>query len=70
MLARNEQPRLNDQTVERSVDPPESDLDTDDELFGERTHRNSNASTSSNIAMEDVNRETISSNVSLENVTQ
>ena len=34
LLAREEAARLNEQSDESSVDPPGSDLDTDDELFG------------------------------------
>ena len=55
------------------MDPPGSDLDKDDELFGyssDPPRRTIYSQTSSNVTMEDANRETILSNVSLENVTQ
>ena len=73
MVASYEETRLHEQSDENSVDPPARELDTDDELFGERSdppRRTTIASTSTNVTMEDVNRETISSSVSPDNVIQ
>lgn len=63
-LARRDEPRSN---------PPGSHVDIDDDDVGDRSdppHTNTIAPTSNDVSMEDMNSETVSSNASLENVTQ